>query len=48
MRSLIYARIRVMSGSMIYAKYAIIILANLAREGAVIGFTKHRGKATQG
>jgi len=37
-----------MSDSMIYAKYAIIILANLAKGGAVIEFTKPRGKAIQG
>lgn len=33
---------------MIYAKYAIIILANLVKEEAVIGFIRLRGRATQG
>ncbi len=37
-----------MSDSMIYAKYAIIILANPVKGGAVIEFTKPRGKAIQG
>jgi hypothetical protein len=36
-----------MCDSAIYVERAIIILANLAREGAVIGFTKPRGKAIQ-
>jgi hypothetical protein len=37
-----------MSDLMSYAKYATIILENLAREAAVIVFTKRRGKAIQG
>jgi len=48
MCSLIYVGIRGMSDLMIYAKYAIIILACLVKGGAVIEFTKPRGKAIQG
>jgi len=48
MCSLKYGKIRGMSDSMIYAKYAIIILANPVKGGAVIEFTKPRGKAIQG
>jgi hypothetical protein len=36
-----------MYDSAIYAECATIILANLAREGAVIEFIKPRGKAIQ-
>jgi hypothetical protein len=46
MYSLIYVRIRRMSDSVIYVKYAIIILANLVKGGAVIGFIRLRGGAT--
>ncbi len=48
MCSLICVSIRGMSDSVIYVQYAIIILANLVKGGAVIEFTKLRGRAIQG